>query len=86
MFTIYSQPGCGPCIGVIASLQRDGLEHRVVNIREDAAGMERMKELGGQGTPLVVHEPTGQVWRVGMDPTWFKEAAAATAQVPTPAV
>lgn len=63
MFTIYSQPNCGPCIGLISGLKRRGIPHSVVDIRTDAAGRERMERLGGTGTPFTVNEETGMSWQ-----------------------
>lgn len=50
---LYTQPGCGPCLGLKAKLKRDGREFTEVNIREDAAAVDRIKELGHPGTPVL---------------------------------
>ncbi|MEO4039910.1 glutaredoxin family protein [Micrococcus luteus] len=65
-YTIYSQPGCGPCSFLTAALKRRGIEHAVINIRENPEAAERVIQLGGTGTPFTVNEATGQTWQ-GVD-------------------
>ena len=62
IYTIYSQPGCGPCISLAAMLKRRGIAHTIVNIREDPGAAERVAALGGTGTPFTVNEDTGECW------------------------
>lgn len=50
---LYTQPGCGPCIALKRKLGADGHDFREVNIREDAAAADRIRELGYVGTPVV---------------------------------
>lgn len=50
---LYSQPGCGPCIGLKRKLISDGHTFTEVNIREDDAAADRVRELGHPGTPVV---------------------------------
>lgn len=50
---LYTQPGCGPCIGLKRKLINDGHTFTEVNIREDAAAAERIRELGYTGTPVL---------------------------------
>src|SRR5699024_191720 len=50
---LYTQPGCGPCIGLTLKLTTDGHYVREVNIREDVSSQARTAELGYTGTPVV---------------------------------
>src|SRR5699024_8522915 len=50
---LYTQPGCGPCIGLKRKLTTDGPIFREVNIREAAGAQARVAELGYTGTPVV---------------------------------
>ena len=50
---LYTQPGCGPCIGLKRKLTTDGHDFREVNIREDVSAQARIAELGYTGTPVV---------------------------------
>lgn len=52
---LYSQPGCGPCVGVEAYLDRAGIPFELRNIREDEAAAARVSELGYTGTPVIEH-------------------------------
>lgn len=51
--TLYSQPGCGPCVATKRALEKRGITPDVVNIRDDQGAADRLKELGYQGTPVV---------------------------------
>lgn len=53
--TLYSQPGCGPCVGVEAFLTRSEIPFVKRDIREDAAAAARVAELGYMGTPVIEH-------------------------------
>jgi len=64
--TLYSQPGCGPCVGVESALDRMGIPFEKRNIREDSEAYDRMVELGYTGTPVVEH-PGGHF--KGFDPS-----------------
>lgn len=72
MFTLFTQPGCAPCKSLAARLRAKKLAHTILDIREDAAAMQRMKALGGMGTPFVVNESTGEVWKLGDDIRFFE--------------
>lgn len=50
---LYSQPGCGPCLGLKRKLASDGHIFREINVREDEAALARVKELGHPGTPVL---------------------------------
>ncbi len=71
MFTLFTQPGCGPCNGVASMLRAKKLAHTVIDIREDSAARKRMESLGGKRTPFVVNESTGETWGMGEDTRFF---------------
>lgn len=52
--TLYSQPGCGPCIAVARHLDKEGIPFTKVDVREDPNGAARIRELGYTGTPVTV--------------------------------
>lgn len=52
---LYSQPGCGPCVGVKSYLQRSEIPFEVKDIQADSAAHARVVELGYTGTPVVEH-------------------------------
>ena len=55
---LYTQPGCGPCIGLKRKLASDGHDFREVNIREDVSAQARIAELGYTGTPVLEYTDT----------------------------
>ncbi len=63
--TLYSQPSCGPCVGVESYLKRSMIPYLKVDITQDAAALERIKNLGYTGTPVIEH-PEGHF--KGYDP------------------
>lgn len=72
--TLYSQPGCGPCVGVEAYLDRAGIPFEIRDIRSDAAAFDRIVELGYTGTPVIEH-PGGHF--KGYDPDKLEEVRVA---------
>lgn len=50
---LYSQPSCGPCVGVKTYLKNAKVPFVELNIREDAEAAARVAELGYRGTPVV---------------------------------
>ena len=83
-YTIYSQPGCGPCSFLIAALKSRGIAHTVINIRENPEAAERVIQLGGTGTPFTVDEATGQTWQgVDLDRYTAPEPEPTPAAAPT---
>lgn len=50
---VYSQPGCGPCIGVKNWLKNHGIEFAEKNIRTDEVARGELSALGAQSTPVV---------------------------------
>lgn len=58
---LYSQPGCGPCMATKRHLDKLGIEHTVVNIREDKAAGDMLTARGFTGTPVVIAQtPKGE--------------------------
>lgn len=53
--TLYSQPGCGPCVGVERFLEASNIPFEIRNIREDSDAAARVVELGYTGTPVIEH-------------------------------
>lgn len=51
--TLYSQPNCGPCMGVKGQLKRYGIPFTEVNIREDEKAAALLVSQGFTGTPVV---------------------------------
>lgn len=62
---LYSQPGCGPCVGVESYLKRSEIPYVKADITRDPAALDRVKELGYTGTPVIEH-PEGHF--KGYDP------------------
>lgn len=52
---LYSQPGCGPCVGVKRHLDANDIPYVIKNIREDEDAAARVISLGYSGTPVVEH-------------------------------
>lgn len=61
MLTLYSQPDCHKCHMIEKYLVDNDIPHRAVNIREDAAALQTISELGYKMTPVVV-EADGSHW------------------------
>lgn len=51
---LYSQPGCGPCVSLKRALKTTGLDFDEVNVREDEVARDLIRDLGYQGTPVLV--------------------------------
>ena len=62
---LYSQPSCGPCVGVERFLDEYGIPFVKRDIRQDADAAARVAELGYRGTPVIEH-PDGHFH--GYDP------------------
>lgn len=67
MFTLLTQPGCGPCIAAKRALQSRKIPHEALNIQENPAALERLRALGYNSTPVTINEATGEHW-AGFDP------------------
>lgn len=73
-FTVFSQSGCQPCRGTIRLLDQLGVEYEVRDVREDPAAEAVVRDLGYNGTPVVVTS-TGKHWQ-GHRPDRIKELIA----------
>lgn len=54
LITVYSQPGCGPCVAVTRHLRKSGVGFEVRDVRQDEQAAQEVAALGYQGTPVVV--------------------------------
>lgn len=63
--TLYSQPGCGPCVGVESYLTASQIPFEKRDITKDETAYARVVELGYSGTPVIEH-PAGHF--KGYDP------------------
>lgn len=52
--TLFTQPGCGPCTATKRHLDKLGIEHTVVDIRQDTAAGAMLTARGFTGTPVVI--------------------------------
>ncbi len=51
--TVYSKPLCVQCDATKRELTKRAVPHKVVDVTEDAAALERVKELGYRQAPVV---------------------------------
>lgn len=79
-FDMYSQPGCQPCWATEMKAAKHGIELNVTDIREDESAVAFIKELGYNGTPVVViRDEAGEIvdhW-TGFSPDRIAKYAAA---------
>jgi|TARA_R110000782_G_scaffold207288_4_gene295831 glutaredoxin-like protein NrdH len=54
MVTVYTLPSCVQCDSTKRVLTRTGVEYSVVDLTQDVAAMEMVKELGYNAAPIVV--------------------------------
>lgn len=52
--TVYTKPSCVQCTATYRALDSKGVEYEVVDISEDAAALETVKELGYLQAPVVI--------------------------------
>ena len=77
--TVYTKPSCVQCNATYRALDSKGIEYDIVDLSEDPAALETVKELGYLQAPVVVAD--GEHWS-GFRPDRIKAlspAAAATA-------
>lgn len=58
--TLFSQSGCGPCFATKRFLDKAGVEHTVVDVREDPTAAAILKRRGITGTPAVIATVAGK--------------------------
>lgn len=71
--TVYTKPSCVQCNATYRALDSKGIEYEVLDLSEDAAALERVKELGYLQAPVVVAE--GDHWS-GFRPDKIDELAS----------
>ena len=54
--TLYTAPGCGPCLATKHAMSLRGIPFDLVDLRDDPDAMERVKALGYRSAPVVVVE------------------------------
>nr|WP_173233032.1 glutaredoxin domain-containing protein [Micrococcus sp. MG-2010-D12]AKF15814.1 glutaredoxin/FtsK/SpoIIIE family [Micrococcus sp. MG-2010-D12] len=62
MYTIYTSPGCGPCMAVKAHLRAHKIPHTLVDVSQDPAAVEKLRKMGYFRAPVTVDEATGEHW------------------------
>lgn len=62
MYTIYTSPGCGPCMTVKAHLRAHKIPHTLVDVSQDPAAVEKLRKMGYSSAPVTVDEATGEHW------------------------
>lgn len=62
MYTIYTSPGCGPCMTVKAHLRAHKIPHTLVDVSQDPAAVEKLRKMGYFSAPVTVDEATGEHW------------------------
>lgn len=63
MITLFTQPMCGPCIWAKRTLEKLGVQHQIIDIRQDETAAQRLMQLGATGTPYLINEQTGRHWK-----------------------
>lgn len=71
--TVYTKPACVQCNATYRSLDNKGIEYEVVDITEDAAALETVKEMGYLQAPVVI--TSDDHWS-GFRPDKIEELAA----------
>lgn len=74
MITLYSQPGCGPCISVKTHLRKSGVGYVVRDVTADPAAAAEVAALGYLGTPVVT---AGDMHTYGYRRDWLNTVVAA---------
>jgi glutaredoxin-like protein NrdH len=54
MVTVYSLPACVQCESTKKYLTMNGIDFNVIDLSEDAAAMDMIKDLGYQAAPVVI--------------------------------
>ena len=60
MVTVYTKPGCGPCIGTKRALESKGIEYQEASLLEPE-NLTYVQSLGYAQAPVVV-APDGSHW------------------------
>ena len=54
--TVYTKPACVQCSATYRALDSKGIEYEVLDVSQDDAALEAVKELGYLQAPVVVTE------------------------------
>lgn len=52
--TVYSKPACGQCTATYRALDATGIDYDIVDVTNDPAAVEYIKQLGYLQAPVVV--------------------------------
>lgn len=58
MYTIYTSPGCGPCMAVKAHLRAHKIPHTLVDVSQDPAAVEKLRKMGYSSAPTADMQAT----------------------------
>lgn len=72
--TVYTKPACVQCSATIRALDRTGADYQTIDVSQDAAALEHVRELGYMQAPVV--ETQTDHWS-GFQPDKIREAAHA---------
>jgi len=76
--TVYTKPACVQCNATYRALDKKGIEYKKVDISQDAAALERIRELGFMQAPVVITD--NDSWS-GFRPDKIDEIEAAAVSV-----
>lgn len=51
--TVYTKPGCVQCNATFRALDKANTEYRSIDVSQDSAALERIKQLGYMQAPVV---------------------------------
>jgi glutaredoxin-like protein NrdH len=54
--TVYTKPACVQCNATYRALDRKGIEYKKVDISQDPAALEQIRDLGFMQAPVVITE------------------------------
>lgn len=52
--TVYTKPGCGPCMATQHAMESRGIAHEVIDVMDDDAALDAIKGLGYLTVPVVL--------------------------------
>lgn len=76
LFTIYTKPGCGPCVGLKAYLKARHVPVKVKDVSVDEVAAAELVDLGYRTAPVTVDNTTGEHWP-GLNPERLEAHIAA---------
>ncbi|WP_371152967.1 glutaredoxin-like protein NrdH [Buchananella felis] len=80
--TVYSKPRCVQCDATYRAFDKAGVDYTVVDLTQDAAALDMVRELGYSQAPVVM---AGDEHWAGFRPDRIKVAVAAVQAAATPA-